>query len=77
MGVESAIFSYPYGSVSAAVRFLAPALTLPGKCDAQQRAQGGVVVAAFCCEGRHGPCLLVCWEDAAQGEGLVSEESAV
>ena len=76
MGVESAVFSYPYGSVSATARALPFALTAPENSDAQQRAEGEVVVAAFGYEGRHGSCLLVYRDNAAHGGGLVNEETA-
>jgi hypothetical protein len=77
MGVGSAAVSYPYGSVSATARLFSLALTAPENGDAQKRAEGEVVVAAFGCEERHGSCLLVYRHDAARGGRLVNEETAV
>lgn len=76
MGVESAALSHPYGSVSAAAGRVSSTPRAPENGDAQQRAEGEVVVAAFGREGRHGSCLLVYGDDAAQGAGLVNEETA-
>ena len=76
MGVESAALSCPYGSVSATARALPFTLTAPEKSDAQQRAEGEIVVAASACEARHGSCLLVYRDNAAHGGGLVNEETA-
>jgi hypothetical protein len=54
MGFESAGLSYLYRSVSATARLLPFALTAPENSNAQQRAEGEVVVAAFGCEGGMG-----------------------
>ena len=77
MGVESAVLLFSHGSVSATARAFPFALTAPEISDAQQRVEAEVVVTTFGCEGRHGSCLLVCQDDAAQGKGLVNEEAAV
>jgi hypothetical protein len=75
MGVESTVLSFPHGSVSATARYLPFALTAAENSDAQQRAEAEVVVTAFGCEERHGSCLLVYRDDAAQAKGRVNEET--